>query len=47
MIMRSEDLERLTENRLYALCGNELASSNGWKIQIVEGVGCWMCAGLT
>jgi hypothetical protein len=42
MIMSSEDLERLLENRLYALCGNELASSNWWKIHVVEGVGCWM-----
>jgi hypothetical protein len=42
MIMSSEVLESLTENRLYALRGNELASSNCWKIHVVKVAGCWM-----
>ena len=31
MIIRCKVLEWLTENRLYALCSNELASSNWWR----------------
>jgi len=39
MIMSSEILESLTENQLYALRGNELESSNWWKIHVVKGIG--------
>ena len=42
MIMSPEFLESLTENRLYALRSNELASSNWWKIGVVKGIGCKM-----